>query len=74
MGYGKHTYIKQLQAKHSVKEQWLLSSTNHIDVEKLYTATQAALKLHTAVEHQFSFTWNVLRTTDYKKMNQTKKG
>ncbi|MGB0423910.1 MAG: hypothetical protein ACPGED_06295, partial [Flavobacteriales bacterium] len=67
------TYIKQLQVKHSVKEQWLLWSTNNINIEKLHHSTQQALKKITKVEHQFSFSWNVLRTTDYNKDEPNKK-
>ncbi|MGB0423693.1 MAG: hypothetical protein ACPGED_05200, partial [Flavobacteriales bacterium] len=54
-------YIKRLQHKDTVREYFLLWSTQKMDTEKLHEATTQAIKRYTKSTLVFAFVWAVIR-------------
>ena len=54
-------YVKRLQHKETVRDYFLLWSTQKMDTERLYEATIEAAKRYTNAELVFAFVWAVIR-------------
>ena len=59
-------YVKTLQEKNTVRDFFLLWSTQTMCTKTLHKATVAALKRVTQEQHSFAFTWAVIRREDGK--------
>ena len=55
-------YKKKLQEKQSVREYFLLYSTDKIDVEILHSTVSAEIKKVTNREYKFAFVWTVIKS------------
>ena len=62
-------YKKKLQEKNTVRDYFLLWSTQSMCERTMYEATQAALKKVTKEEHSFAFVWSIVKREDGRYVN-----